>query len=435
MILRLILVALLSFSLHAAAQQLSPTATSLLQEITGIKTVDNHTHLSFGDDDTNYDALRCNTLTTVSKDPFPLRNEDGIYEQAARSLFGLKESAGDALNKAEAAAKNAKRQQLVERYTEWALDQVGNEVVFANRTEMPLKNPNPERIKWVPYDDALLFPLNNEQGKKFSLDRQVLLTSEEKLLQKYLAAQSLKALPATLEDYVNKVVAPTIESQKRAGAVAIKFEMAYLRSLKVERVSAAEAAHIYSNGRRGVLSADAYKKLQDFIFHFIALEAGKLGLPVHIHTGPGCGDWFDISGADPLLLDTMFIDPELKNTMFVLLHSGTFAREAAMLLMHPNVYADTAVDPFLLGQRHFAEALRTMLEVEPEKVLYGSDAGPFGPNQDFEITAWVSSLRTRQALAMALGGMVDDGEIPRERALQLAHMYLRDNARKLYGLK
>jgi predicted TIM-barrel fold metal-dependent hydrolase len=418
-----------------SAQQLSPTAASLLQEINGIKTVDNHTHLPFSDDDTNYDALRCNTLTTVSKDPFPLRNEDGVFDLAARTLFGLKEPGGDALNKAEAAAKNAKRQQLGDKYTEWALDQVGNQTVFANRTEMPATNPNPERIKWVPYDDALLFPLNNEQGKKYSLDRQVLLTSEEQLLQKYLAAQNLKTLPSTLDDYVNKIVAPTIESQKRAGAVAIKFEMAYLRSLKLDRVSPADATRIYSDGRRTAISAAEYKKLQDFLFHFIALQASKLGLPVHIHTGPGCGDWFDISGADPLLLDTLFIDPELKDTKFVLLHSGTFAREAAMLLAHPNVYADTAVDPFLLGQRHFAEALRTMLEVEPEKVLYGSDAGPFGPNQDFEITAWVSSQRTRQALAMALGGMIDDGEISRDRALQLAHMYLHDNAISLYGLK
>src|SRR3954462_3274087 len=277
---RTVLVALLSFSLQAAAQQLSPAAASLLEEIDGIKTIDNHTHLPFGDDDTNYDALRCNTLTTVSKDPFPLRNEDRIFDQAARTVFGLKEPAGDALNKAEAAAKNAKRQQLGEKYTEWALDQVGNEVVFANRTEMPATNPNPERIKWVPYDDALLFPLNNEQGKKFSLDRQVLLTSEEQLLQKYLAAQNLKSLPATLDDYVNKIVAATIESQKRAGAVAIKFEMAYLRSLKFDRVSPADAAHIYTDGRRGGLSADSYKKLQDFLFYSIVLRAGKLGLPV-----------------------------------------------------------------------------------------------------------------------------------------------------------
>src|SRR3954466_14962134 len=207
MLLRLIVFA--SIATSVSAQQLSPIATSLLQEINGIKTVDNHTHLTFGDDDTNYDALRCNTLTAVSKDPFPLRNEDGIFDQAARTLFGLKEPAGDPLNKAEATAKNAKRQQLGEKYTEWALDQVGNQIVFANRTEMPATNPNPQRIKWVPYDDALLFPLNNDQGKKFSLDRQVLLTSEEQLLQKYLAAQNLNGLPATLDDYVNKVVAPT----------------------------------------------------------------------------------------------------------------------------------------------------------------------------------------------------------------------------------
>ena len=76
-----------------------------------------------------------------------------------------------------------------------------------------------------------------------------------------------------------------------------------------------------------------------------------------------------------------------------------------------------------------------MLEMQPEKLLYGSDAGPFGPTIDFEQTAWVASQRTRQALAMALGGMVDDGEISREHALQLAHMYLHDNARTLYGLK
>src|SRR4051812_7505218 len=102
---------LIFIAVSVSAQQLSPTAASLLQEINGIKTVDNHTHLTFGDNDINYDALRCNTLTSVSKDPFPLRNEDGIFDQAARSVFGLKEPAGEALNKAEAAAKNAKRQQ------------------------------------------------------------------------------------------------------------------------------------------------------------------------------------------------------------------------------------------------------------------------------------------------------------------------------------
>jgi len=41
----------------------------------------------------------------------------------------------------------------------------------------------------------------------------------------------------------------------------------------------------------------------------------------------------------------------------------------------------------------------------------------------------------RQALALALTGMVNDGQITRERALELARMVLIGNAQKLYGLK
>jgi len=37
-------------------------------------------------------------------------------------------------------------------------------------------------------------------------------------------------------------------------------------------------------------------------------------------------------------------------------------------------------------------------------------------------------------LALALSGMVNDGEITRERAVELARMVLRENAVKLYGL-
>jgi uncharacterized protein len=41
----------------------------------------------------------------------------------------------------------------------------------------------------------------------------------------------------------------------------------------------------------------------------------------------------------------------------------------------------------------------------------------------------------REALGLALTGMLRDNEITRERAVDLARMVLRENARKLYGLK
>jgi hypothetical protein len=48
---------------------------------------------------------------------------------------------------------------------------------------------------------------------------------------------------------------------------------------------------------------------------------------------------------------------------------------------------------------------------------------------------WLSNTTARQALALALTGMMNDGEITRERALELARMVLHDNAAKLYKLR
>jgi hypothetical protein len=49
--------------------------------------------------------------------------------------------------------------------------------------------------------------------------------------------------------------------------------------------------------------------------------------------------------------------------------------------------------------------------------------------------AWVGSTTARQALAIALTGMLRDGEIGRDRARALARMVLRENAMAVYGLK
>ena len=46
----------------------------------------------------------------------------------------------------------------------------------------------------------------------------------------------------------------------------------------------------------------------------------------------------------------------------------------------------------------------------------------------------VAARNGRKALAIALTGMVRDGEITRARASVLARMVLRENAKKLYGL-
>ena len=83
-----------------------------------------------------------------------------------------------------------------------------------------------------------------------------------------------------LVEYLAKVVTPTLERHKQSGAIAEKFEAAYLRSLDFSDTPREEAARVYASG--GVPSNADYKKLQDFLFRYIAAECGRLGLPVHL---------------------------------------------------------------------------------------------------------------------------------------------------------
>ena len=83
-----------------------------------------------------------------------------------------------------------------------------------------------------------------------------------------------------------------------------------------------------------------------------------------------------------------------------------------------------------------AAAIRAWLEYVPEKVMFATDAYPFAPpDNGWEEAGWIANSTGREALGIALTGMLRDNEITRDRAVVLAHMVLRDNARKLYGLK
>ena len=103
---------------------------------------------------------------------------------------------------------------------------------------------------------------------------------------------------------------------------------------------------------------------------------------------------------------------------------------------------DTSVTSFTQGRaaqqpnqpRTVARSLREWLEFVPEKVMFATDAYPFSPELDWEESGWIAADTARRALAIALSGMMDDGEITYQRAVELARLVLRENARKLYGL-
>src|SRR5438093_1471741 len=132
--------------------------------------------------------------------------------------------------------------------------------------------------------DALLFPLNNERAKQSNRDYKAFYPGEERLLKRYLGDLKISALPPTLDQYLKRVVTPTLERQKSNGAVAVKFEAAYLRKLDFDDPDDAKARATYTRFvRGGEPPAADYKAVQDFLFYYVAREAGRLGSPVHIH--------------------------------------------------------------------------------------------------------------------------------------------------------
>lgn len=414
---------------------------ALMAEIRKIRAIDNHSHpprvVADGETDDEFDALPCDPLEPTNPNTMT-RPENPQYLAAWKALWGYAyEDRSDAHVKELLAEKKQIRQEQGDHYPAWVLDRLGIDVEFANRVALG-RGLDAEHFRWVPFDDALLFPLNNDALAAETPDRKFFFGRENMLLARYRRELGVAAMPATLAEYQSRVVTPELERQKKDGAVAIKFEAAYLRSLDFEPAYERDAAAIYAKfAAGGAPSKSEYTRLQDYLFRYSAAEAGRMGLPVHIHTGAGCGGYFYLAGANPLLLESVLNDARLRKTTFVLLHggSGPFTREISYLLMKPNVYTDLSEQTWMESPKRLGEVLRNWLEWYPEKVLFGTDLYPGSGAYDWEEIGWQTTETGRQGLGIALTGMLLDGEITVKRANEIARMVLRDNAIKLYQLK
>ncbi|MES2222235.1 MAG: amidohydrolase [Acidobacteriota bacterium] len=421
------------------AQQAKPEIDpGIAQYISTIWAVDNHAHPVLAPPldktDREFDALPATSLEPQS-DPVALRPDFPLLGAAWKVLYGFDtppplDAAGIARL---VAARDRVKAQQGENYPAWVLDQSRIGTVLANRVALG-QGVEPPRFRWVPYLDALLFPFDNSGVAATSPDRKTFYALEDQVRAKYFKQVGIPGPPATLDEYLSHVVTPILEQQKAGGAVAEKFEVAYLRSFDFSDPPRQQVEKIYAKwAHGGVPDAAEYKLLQDFLFRYIAMECGRLALPIHLHAMAGAGSYFSISGVNPLLLEPLFNDPRLRNTNFVLLHGGwPYVREIGALLQKPNVYVDISSQDLIIPPHTEAIWLREWLELQPQKVLFGTDAYAYSDQLDWPEATWIASRDARQALGIALTGMVRDHEISRERANEIARMVLRGNAESLY---
>lgn len=434
---------LLFATLAASAQTLPGLDPALAADIARIPTIDNHAHPNLPPrpgqpDDRGFDALPVDSMEPQT-DPVALSAEFPRLHDAWLALWHLDLQpplSPDTLVTLQK-ARSAAQQREGPGYNNWLLTQAGIETQFANRVSMP-PGPNPgiatPRFRWVPYADALLYPFSTAALARGTPDRALFFPLEEKLRSQYLHDAGLSAPPPTLAAWLSQVVLPTLQRQRAAGAIAEKFELAYLRDFAIAdpTQAEAEAAYLHAASASIPTPADA-RLLSDFLFRRIALESGRLGMPVHLHTMAGSGSYFDISGVNPLLLEPLFNDRRLRHTNFVLLHGGyPFVHEIGALLQKPNVFLDLSQQGLVFSPRTLAGWLREWLELYPGKVLFGTDGYPYSDGMGWEESTWIASHTTKQALALALSGMLADGELTRAKAHTVAEQVLNGNAHTLY---
>ncbi len=411
----------------------------LRNAITTIAAFDDHAHPMLAppeeESDRGFDALPVDNMAPET-DTVAWRADNPALSAAWFALWGIRGTAP--LNASELTSIKQARARVKLRegsnYPNWVLRAAGVGTMLANRVKMgeSLKAP---QFRWVPYADALLFPLDNSGLAGATPDRAQFFPLEDRLRENYLEQAGLAAIPLTLDKYLSQVVTPTLERERKQGAVAEKFEAAYLRGLDFGDPSQADAAAIYAKWASGGRpDEESYKVLQDFLFRYIAAECGRLGMAVHLHAMAGGGRYFSVAGVNPVLLEPVLNDSRLANTRFVLLHGGwPYVREAGALLQKPNVYLDLSQETLTFSPRTLSGWLREWLETYPDKVMFGTDAYPYSEAMGWEESLWLASRNGREALGLALTGMMNDGEISRKRANEIAKEVLATTAEKLYS--
>jgi hypothetical protein len=215
---------LLSIFAVIAVAQISPDP-EILAEINRIQAVDNHKNVMKvvgpGEKDDDFDALPCDPLE-ASETPFMALPQNPKFLEAWQTLYGYKYNDREPVRLHELlAAKQQIQQQQCDNYPEWVLDKLNIQYMLANRVAMG-RGLNPSRFLWVPFDDALMLPLDNTSVAD-NPDRKFFYQRESGLLKKYMSEAGVTALPGTLDQYVTKVTTQP-EQQRRAGAVAVKLK-------------------------------------------------------------------------------------------------------------------------------------------------------------------------------------------------------------------
>jgi hypothetical protein len=414
----------------AAPAEIAKIYDRLLPQIDKIPIIDNHSHATFPDDsDMDAQAAPPDESTVLR-----LRDTNPEFVAASKALFNYPyndfspEHSKWLIDKKKAAEASG-----TTAYWDAILDKLNIQTCLANRVALA-PYLDPKRFHWVFFVDSFLFPFDNHDLSGKNGDLGVYLPLQEKVLQRYEKQESLSGIPADLAGY-ESFVRQTLADNQKKGGVAMKFEAAYFRSLYFSDPPREKAEAVYAKYHAGgVPSDDEYRIFQDYVFRVLIDQAGKLKLPVHFHSAVGIGDYFSLRNGHPLNLENVVRDPRYKNVNFVLIHGGyPYTLDMIWLTAAKNVYTDSSLMGYYVYPSELKNILKQWISLYPEKFMFGSDAFPFNDAVGAEETFWLAVRSARTAVTEALAELVAENALTEAKALELARLYLHDNAAKLYG--
>src|SRR5207237_2265985 len=134
------------------------------------------------------------------------------------------------------------------------------------------------------FADPFMCAMDKQRYGSPNRDEEVDIPLQEKMLHRWMQQENVSKLPPDLSSYL-AFVSRVLEDNQKKGGIAMKFEVAYLRSTKFADPRREQAEDVYQRFRSGgIPSEQEYRTFQDYIFRFLVREGARLHLPVHVHS-------------------------------------------------------------------------------------------------------------------------------------------------------
>jgi predicted TIM-barrel fold metal-dependent hydrolase len=247
----------------------------------------------------------------------------------------------------------------------------------------------------------------------------------------FAITQIIGQVVTNLDDYL-AACREIFRRMKERGAIGLKDQSAYTRTLAYDHPSRAEAEVVFNAFMRDPRCSVGWpeaKALDDYLFHRFMDMARDLDLPVQIHTGHMAGMWNDIAKTNAVHFIPVL---ELhRDVRFDLFH-GNWPYMGEYLYIgknYPNVSLDLCwlhiIDP-IYARNLLIEGLTTV----PHSKIHGF-GGDYGDN----ILHAVAHLSiARDVIAEALAERVESSWIDEHEAMQIAADWLFNNPNEFFRL-